>query len=119
MIQRFFNWVTIAIVALMTASCGISQKHLTYLRDMEYGVPYEVLPMQEIRLQPGDQLSIMVSCKQPELAIPFNIMSGSISLDGSGSTTATSFARDNDFRYKWIRTVASSSLCWDRSWFKV
>ena len=67
---------------------------------MEYGVPYEVeQPMQEIRLQPGDQLSITVSCKQPELAIPFNIMSGSISQDGTGSTTATSFARDNDFRY--------------------
>ena len=62
-------------------------------------MPYEAQPMQEIHLQPGDQLSITVSCKQPELAIPFNIMNGSISLDGTGSTTATSFARDNDFRY--------------------
>ena len=55
--------------------------------------------MQEIHLQPGDQLSITVSCKQPELAIPFNIMNGSINMDGTGSTTGTSFARDNDFRY--------------------
>ena len=99
MIKKVFNWVVIAIAALMMVSCGISQKHMTYLRDMEYGVPYEVRPMQEIRLQPGDQLSILVSCKQPELAIPFNIMNGSISLDGTGSTTGTSFARDNDFRY--------------------
>ena len=66
---------------------------------MEYGVPYDVQPMQEIRLQPGDQLSITVSCKQPELAIPFNIMNGSLSLDATGSTTATTFARDTDFRY--------------------
>ena len=88
----------IASVALMMASCA-SQKHLTYLRDMEYGVPYETLPVQEIRLQPGDQLSILVSCKQPELAIPFNIMNGSVNMDGAGSTTGTSFARDNDFRY--------------------
>ena len=99
MIKRVFNGVVLAIIALMAASCGISQKHITYLRDMEYGVPYNVQPMQEIRLQPGDQLSILVSCKQPELAIPFNIMNGSISLDGTGSTTGTSFARDNDFRY--------------------
>lgn len=98
MIKFYFKCVLIVVALFFMASCA-SQKHLTYLRDMEYGVPYEVQPMQEIRLQPGDQLSITVSCKQPELAIPFNIMSGSVSLDGTGSTTATSLARDNDFRY--------------------
>lgn len=98
MIKFFLKWALIAVSLFLLASCA-SQKHLTYLRDLEYGVPYDVQPMQEIRLQPGDQLSITVSCKQPELAIPFNIMNGSISLDAAGSTTATSFARDNDFRY--------------------
>ena len=98
MIKSILKWVLIAGGIISFASCS-SQKHLTYLRDLEYGVPYDVQPMQEIRLQPGDQLSITVSCKQPELAIPFNIMNGSISLDAAGSTTATSFARDNDFRY--------------------
>ena len=99
MIKRLLYWFLIASALFLLASCS-SQKYLTYLQDMEYGVPYEVeQPMQEIRLQPGDQLSITVSCKQPELALPFNIMSGSISTDGAGSTTGTSFARDNDFRY--------------------
>lgn len=98
MIKSLFKWALIASGLFTLASCA-SQKHLTYLRDIEYGVPYEVQPMQEIRLQPGDQLSITVTCKQPELAIPFNIMNGSISLDATGSTSATSFARDNDFRY--------------------
>lgn len=99
MIKSLFKWVLVAAALLFFASCS-PQKYLTYLQDMEYGVPYEVeQPMQEIHLQPGDQISITVSCKQPELAIPFNIMSGSISTDGTGSTTGTSFARDNDFRY--------------------
>ena len=99
MIKCFFKWVLIATAVLLFASCS-PQKYLTYLQDMEYGVPFEVeQPMKEIRLQPGDQLSITVSCKQPELALPFNIMSGSISQDGTGSMTGTSFARDNDFRY--------------------
>lgn len=98
MIKTILRWVLIAGGIISIASCS-PQKYLTYLQDMEYGVPYEVQPMQEIRLQPGDQLSIIVSCKQPELAIPFNIMNGSVSLDAAGSTTATSFARDNDFRY--------------------
>ena len=97
--KKIISWVSIVAVALLIASCS-TQKYLTYLQDMEYGVPYEVeQPMQEIRLQPGDQLSIVVSCKQPELALPFNIMSGSINVDGTGSTTSSSFARDNDFRY--------------------
>ena len=99
MIKRLLFWFLSSTAVLFLASCS-PQKYLTYLQDMEYGVPYEVeQPMQVIRLQPGDQLSITVSCKQPELAIPFNIMSGSISQDGTGSTTASSFARDNDFRY--------------------
>lgn len=98
MIKSLFKLALFAVSLLLLDSCS-AQKHLTYLRDLEYGVPYDVQPMQEIRLQPGDQLSITVSCKQPELAIPFNIMNGSISLDAAGSTTATSFARDNDFRY--------------------
>ena len=98
MVKRVFKWALIVMVSFLMASCA-TQKHLTYLQDMEYGVPYDVQPMQEIRLQPGDHLSVLVSCKQPELAIPFNIMNGSISMDGAGSTTGTSFARDNDFRY--------------------
>ena len=80
--RHFYNWVIIVVVAFAFASCG-TQKNLTFLQDMEYGVPYEVLPMQEIHLQPGDQISIVVSCKQPELAITFNIMSGSINVDGT------------------------------------
>ena len=97
-IKKISSWALMAATLIFLVSCS-TQKNLTYLQDMEYGVPYDVLPMHEIRLQPGDQLSITVSCKQPELAIPFNIMSGSVSQDGTGSTTATSFARDNDFRY--------------------
>lgn len=82
---------------MLFASCSV-QKNLTYLQDMEYGVPYEVLPMQEIHLQPGDQLSIVVNSKQPELAVPFNIMNSSLYSDGMNSNSP-SYAKDNDFRY--------------------
>lgn len=97
MIKRFFNWALVVSTVLLTASCG-TQKNITYLQDMEYGVPYDVLPMQEIHLQPGDQLSIVVNSKQPELAVPFNIMSSSLYTDGM-NTNSSSYARDNDFRY--------------------
>lgn len=97
MIMRHLSWALIASMALLVASCG-TQKNITYLQDMEYGVPYDVLPMQEIHLQPGDQISVVVNCKQPELAVPFNILNSSLYSDGM-STTSSSYARDNDFRY--------------------
>lgn len=97
MIKRLFNWLLIASALMLFASCSV-QKNLTYLQDMEYGVPYEVLPMQEIHLQPGDQLSIVVNSKQPELAVPFNIMNSNLYVDGMNSSTP-SYARDNDYRY--------------------
>ena len=97
MIKRFFIWLLFTSAMLLFASCS-TQKYLTYLQDMEYGVPYEVLPMQEIHLQPGDQLSIVVNSKQPELAVPFNIMNSNLYVDGMNSSTP-SYARDNDYRY--------------------
>lgn len=97
MIKRFFTWALILSSLLFIASCS-PQKNLTYLQDMEYGVPYDVLPMQEIHLQPGDQLSIVVNSKQPELAVPFNIMNSSLYTD-SMSSSASSYTKENDFRY--------------------
>lgn len=96
--KKFFRWFIIAGVALSLCSCSAILKNITYLQDLETGVPYAVQPRQELRLQQGDKLSIVVSCKQPELAVPFNIMSGAVSADLSGNTT-TSFSRDDSIGY--------------------
>ncbi len=77
-------------VALLCTSCS-SRKNIVYLNDMEIGKDYPINVKHEAVIHRDDRLSITVSCKKPELAIPFNIQSGSFQVgsDGSVSSQAT------------------------------
>lgn len=68
------------------SSCNTSRK-LTYLRDMEVLKEYPVKEEADIRIQTKDKLDIVVTCKNPELALPFNIMGGTIRTDVNGEMT--------------------------------
>ena len=78
------------LIAFAAVSCGSAKKYV-YLNDMVPGRDYPFDSAHEAVIQAHDRLSITVSCKQPELAIPFNIQSGSfkISSDGSASSSST------------------------------
>lgn len=75
------------VLLLGLCSCGSSKK-LTYLQDMELLESYPVKEEAEIRIQPKDRLDIMVTCKNPELALPFNIMGGMVRTDADGNMTS-------------------------------
>lgn len=77
------------LAVLILSSCA-SRKDLTYLRDMEELKEYPVYQKYEAVIHRDDRLSITVSCKNPELTLPFNIPGSSdysIGLDGNISTT--------------------------------
>ena len=78
------------LIAFATVSCGSAKKYV-YLNDMVPGRDYPFDSAHEAVIQANDRLGITVSCKQPELAIPFNIQSGSfkVSSDGSASSSST------------------------------
>lgn len=57
---------------LLFSSCSTSKKIL-YLQDVVYDRPETILNTQDITLQPKDQISIVVSCKEPQLASLFNL----------------------------------------------
>ena len=75
-------------MALLLVSCGGAKKFV-YLNDMQPGEKYEVNLESATIIHPNDRLDIKVSCKNPELAVPFNAQMGAyqISADGSVSTT--------------------------------
>ena len=83
---------------LLFSSCA-TRKDLIYLRDMEELKEYPVFQKYEAVIHRDDRLSITVSCKNPELTLPFNIPGSSnysIGPDGNISTTVpTSNAADN------------------------
>lgn len=77
------------LTVLLFSSCA-TRKDLVYLRDMEELKEYPVYQKYEAVIHRDDRLSITVSCKNPELTLPFNIPGSSdysIGLDGNISTT--------------------------------
>lgn len=70
----------------MAVSCGSAKKYV-YLNDMTPGTGYPFDSAHEAVIQANDRLSITVSCKQPELAIPFNIQSGSFKMSSDGTAS--------------------------------
>lgn len=85
------------LATLLFSSCA-SRKDLVYLRDMEELKEYPVFQKYEPVIHRDDRLSITVSCKNPELTLPFNIPGSSnysIGLDGNITTSAPTSGSDN------------------------
>ena len=77
-------------VLLLLASCQ-SYKKVPYLQDSEVvGQAAQQETLYDARIMPKDQLTIMVSCTNPELAAPFNLGAiGSVGLTAGNSQGAS------------------------------
>lgn len=75
-------------------SCS-SPKEFVYLQDMEQGMRYMYDFKYEATVHQNDRLSISVTCKKPELALPFNIHGNNIHVaaDGNVSTSTVNNTR--------------------------
>jgi len=62
----------IIVMALTLTSCNTSKKIL-YLQDAKYNQPTEIATAASITVQPNDQISIVVSSRDPQLAALFNL----------------------------------------------
>lgn len=71
---------------LLFSSC-ITTKKVVYVRDMISDTAYSVLEAPLLRIQKNDRLSIVVSAKTPELAVPFNQGSGEYQVNTQGSVS--------------------------------
>lgn len=90
-------WASLLAVLLLT-SCA--RKRIVYLQDMEMGVRYPIDLKYEAVVHRDDRLSITVSCKNPELAIPFNIYGGTFKVGSDGNVTADASTRVNEKGYR-------------------
>ena len=64
----------IALAAISAASC-VSQRKIAYLQDMAHGSQIELENMFEAVISPYDELEVIISCFDSELAKPFNLYS--------------------------------------------
>jgi polysaccharide export outer membrane protein len=58
-------------------SCA-SKKDMIYYQDVDTLAAQEKSPSYEIKIQPDDLLMILVSAKDPEIAIPFNLTTANV-----------------------------------------
>lgn len=87
MIRKFGNIVKVlaaAVAMLLMASCG-SSKNFVYLNDMIPGESYPINVESGTVVHVNDRLDIKVSCKNLELAVPFNTQTGAYQVGADGS----------------------------------
>ncbi len=104
--KKMIVWGALALL-LGLSSCNTSKK-LTYLQDMELLKNYPVQEEREIRIQPKDKLDIVVTCKNPELAMPFNIMGGMVRTNANGEVSSVATGAEEKKGY-----VVDKSGCID------
>jgi len=70
--KLFSKFLLVAMMAVGLASCK-APENIVYLQDVQSQDQLSVSALQMIRIRPGDQLSIIVSSRNPELCNIFNL----------------------------------------------
>lgn len=90
--NKLIKLMLLPAVGVLLVACSTPKK-LSYLRDLEYNVPFDARPAPELRLKVDDRISIQVFCDQPELAAPFNAAGVQIESEG-GTLLSTTYGVD-------------------------
>lgn len=69
--RKLFFLLGVCILLCSMNSCLVARK-VVYLNDLNPEESYPIAPMPPLRIQKNDRLSIQVSTKNTELAVPFN-----------------------------------------------
>lgn len=87
----------IILAVLCITSCR-TKRDLVYLTNVEPEVEY-AYRHPDTKVHPGDKLRIVVSCKNPELAVPFNSNGGAfLKMSTSGNVESTTETRNANYR---------------------
>lgn len=88
--MKLYKTLLLSLLCVSVCSCSVP-KDITYMQGFENGQTEAVQPPKRITLEPDDEVSIVVSSKDPELAVPFNLAVAQYRVGtGSGSVTADS-----------------------------
>ena len=82
--MRIIKPFLVVVTMMILASCASSKKFV-YLNDMVPGESYPINTEMSTVVHENDRLDIKVSCKNPELAVPFNVQTGAYQVSADGS----------------------------------
>lgn len=97
--NRQFVILSLLATVLLLSSCA-SRKNFVYLQDMQMGEKYPFDTKHEAEVHRDDRLGITVTCKNPELAIPFNIQGGTFRVDASGNVKSSDVSESREKGYR-------------------
>lgn len=91
--MRILKPLLLTLTVMLLASCASRQKFV-YLNDMVPGESYPINTALGTIVHENDRLSINVTCKNPELAVPFNNLTGAymVATDGTVRTAGVDMA---------------------------
>lgn len=91
--MRILKPLLLTLTVMLLASCASRQKFV-YLNDMVPGESYPINTALGTIVHENDKLSITVTCKNPELAVPFNNLTGAymVATDGTVRTAGVDMA---------------------------
>lgn len=94
MTYKALQTILFSIICCICMSCG-SATDVTYLQDLHPNVMIELQKAQDIKLQSGDKLSIVVHSRDNELSQMFNLNSYSTQNAQVSSQTSNHYTIDN------------------------
>ena len=84
----FRTVIVIALTSMLAVSC-VTNRKIAYLQDMKHGTQIELEDKFEAVISPYDELDVIITCFDTELARPFNLRSIN---NTTGVNTNTGFA---------------------------
>lgn len=98
--KHFFLLSSLAAIIMMLSSCA-TRRELLYLQDMDELTEYPVVQKYEAVIHRDDKLSIIVSGKDPALALPFNMPgTGGYTIDATGNIQTVPATNVRDDKHK-------------------
>ena len=88
--KNFLHFFLFGCMMLFNA-CIVGKK-VVYVKDMQADISYPVLPAPDLRIQANDRISILVSSRTPELAVPFNQGIGGYQMNDRGDVSGAGAA---------------------------
>ncbi len=84
-----------ALIVILCASCSHTIQNVAYLQNQQIDSKFEYRRGGDIRLKPGDEISIYVTSKNPELAIIFNLNEQLKEMSSSSSGNTLGYTVDS------------------------
>ena len=94
--KRIIRTGAVLVLAAFTAASCVTTRKVAYLQDMEHESQITLEDKFEAVISPYDELDIMVSCFDSELAKPFNLSAAAYSTSVGGGSRDMSYLVDQN-----------------------